>query len=87
MIGRSKYLRVTNGGGGGKASAPPPPPPPAPPPPPPVDQGQDPSLQAEIEKQRAARFAAGKENLDENATGTGTDLNSDTAGKKTLLGQ
>ena len=78
-----KKLPTTNGGGG--KSAPPPPPPPAPPPPPPPDEGTDPALQAEIEKQRALRAGSGQIPFEEEL-GSGTTTEEQTT-KKTLLGQ
>lgn len=75
-------IRLITNGGGGKAEAPPPPPPPAAAPPPPEDAGPDPQMQAELEKQRAARYNAGKIGSDESVTGT-----EQTTGTKTLLGE
>ena len=78
----SKRNLITNGGGG-KGEAPAPPPPPAAAPPPPTeDAGQDPAMQAEIEKQRAARYNAGKIGTDDSVTGT-----EQATGAKTLLGE
>jgi len=78
-------MHRTNGGGGGKAPAMPAPAAPAPPPPPPADNGPDPAMQAEIEKQRALRYKAGQIGSNTDTTGqqqnTGTDQN-----KTTLLG-
>lgn len=80
-----KWYQVSNGGGGGKAPAAPAPAAPAPPPPPTEDTGPDPAMQAEIEKQRGIRFAAGKLGTDEDTTGAGTTVNEE-ANKTTLLG-
>lgn len=78
-----KRFKVLNGGGG-KAPEMSAPPAAAPPPPPAEDQGPDPAMQAEIEKQRALRFKAGAED----ATGSDQDAvgaNEETK-PQTLLG-
>ena len=82
-----KIFSRTNGGGGGKAPAPPPPPAAPPPPPPSEDQGPDPEMQAEIERQRALRFKAGQIGSATSTTGADETLgSSETTNKTTILG-
>ena len=70
-----KIRQRRNGGGGGKAAAPPPAPAAAAAPAPVVeDTGPDPQMHAELEKQRALRYQAGKLGNTAEGTGTGTTM-------------
>lgn len=74
-----------NGGGGGKAEAPAPAAPAAAAAPVVAeDTGPDPEMQAEIEKQRAQRYTAGKMGANSEGTGEGVALE-DTSGKTTTI--
>lgn len=82
-----KIYSRTNGGGGDKAPAPPAPAAAPPPPPPSEDQGPDPAMQAEIERQRALRFKAGQIGSNTGTTGQDQTLgSSETTNKTTILG-
>lgn len=61
-------------GGGGKVEAPPPAAPAAAAAPVVEDTGPDPEMQAELEKQRAQRYQAGKMGANSEGTGEGTSL-------------
>lgn len=70
------------GGGGGKVSAPAPPPAPAAAAAPVVeDTGPDPEMQAELEKQRAQRYQAGKLGQTTEDIGSGTALSDEEKAK------
>lgn len=80
-----------NGGGGGKAAAPPSAPAAAAAPAPVVeDTGPDPEMQAELERQRAQRYQAGKTGSNTEGTGSGVVLEeektTETTPKTTILG-
>lgn len=80
-----KILRRSNGGGG-KVSAPPSAPAAAAAPAPVVeDTGPDPAMQAELEKQRAQRYQAGKTGSNSETTGQGTTM-AEEKPKSTILG-
>lgn len=86
---QNTYRLITNGGGGGKAPPMAAPAAAAPAPPPTENQGPDPAMQAEIERQRSLRFKAGQTG-DSQSTGTdaatGTTTEDPNAKKTTILG-
>lgn len=77
-------------GGGGKVEAPPPAAPAAAPAPVVEDTGPDPEMQAELERQRAQRYQAGKTGSNTEGTGSGVVLEeektTETTPKTTILG-
>lgn len=72
-------------GGGGKVEAPPPAAPAAAAPPVVEDTGPDPEMQAELEKQRAQRYRAGKMGANSEGTGEGTTLTEKTEQPTTTI--
>lgn len=79
--------RLNGGGGGGKSGAAPPAAPAAAPAPVVAeDTGPDPEMQAEIEKQRAQRYQAGKMGANSEGTGEGVTLEEPAGKTTTILG-
>lgn len=72
-------------GGGGKDYSPPPAAPAAAAAPVVEDTGPDPEMQAELEKQRAQRYQAGKMGANSEGTGEGTSLQEETKPTTTTI--